>query len=71
MQTYEDILRQYIRRGVELGAQHLAQGETTLARADARNTLWLARILARREAREKEFNDAHSEALRDEAQAKA
>lgn len=71
MQTYEDILRQYIRRGVELGAQHLAQGETTLARLDAQNALWLARILARREARQKELSDAYPETLRDEAQTEA
>lgn len=71
MQTYEDTLRDYIRHGIETGAQHLAQGNMHAARSDASTVLWLARILVRREAQQKELDDAHPEALRDEAQTKA
>lgn len=71
MQAYRDILRAYLRRGAELGAQHLAEGNLAQATADAKATLFLARILVRYEDQQKELTDAHSQALRDEAQTEA
>lgn len=71
MQTYEAILKAYIRRGAELGAQHLREGQRAQANADARMTLFLARILARYRAQQKESSDAYQETLRDEAQTEA